>query len=187
MLKKLGFSGCLLAKVHDNARNISKAMQNDDVSFEVSPDNDEPNDEVSADNVDLDEQVRELSGYSIRCHAHTLNLVVQKCLKEEELQALLFKVRKIVGHFRSSTSMAAILEDHQKKDGKLVPLRLIQEVQTRWNSTFKMVERLCLLRKYIETVIVETKDKILESHQLIATEWKSLNHSRSPEIFFPSN
>ena len=34
VLQKLGFAGQLLAKVHDNARNITKAMKNDDVSFE---------------------------------------------------------------------------------------------------------------------------------------------------------
>ena len=50
-------------------------------------------------------------------------------------------------------STTNILDDHQRRDGK-TPLQLIQEVKTRWNSTYKMTESVILIRKYIETVTV---------------------------------
>ena len=37
-----------------------------------------------------------------------------------------------------------------------------------------MTARLLELRKYIETVTVETNDKVLEEHQLSAVEWNTL-------------
>ena len=117
-MDQLEFSGQVLAKVHDNAHNISKAMQNDEISFEPEADDcydleelEEKKDEQdSSDSRDLEaqdfmSQVQPIPGYSVQCHAHLLNLVVKKSLKEAELQELLFKVRKIVGHFRSSTSI----------------------------------------------------------------------------------
>lgn len=119
-------------------------------------------------------QVQPIPGYSVRCHAHLLNLVVKKSLKEAELQELLFKVRKIVGHFRSSTSMTSKFEDAQRKDHNN-SLQLIQEVQTRWNSTYMMIERVYNLRQYIEIVTLETQDKVLEEYQLSASEWKTLS------------
>lgn len=75
------------------------------------------------------------------CFAHTLNLVVQDSLKNvEEMQAVKDKVKQIVGFFHHSVKASDKLSQLQQQHD--VPVKkLIQEVETRWNSTYYMLER----------------------------------------------
>ncbi|KAK0156243.1 Zinc finger BED domain-containing protein 1 [Merluccius polli] len=76
------------------------------------------------------------------CVAHTLNLIVKKCLDlTPVLSSIRTKARRLVGYFRSSTSAKEKLAVIQEQMGKPT-LKLIQEVETRWNSTFQMLQRL---------------------------------------------
>lgn len=62
------------------------------------------------------------------------------------------KCRSIVWLFNHSTIMNKALKDAQLKfEDK--PLRLIQDVVTRWNSLYKMLERLIKLNNYVSTVL----------------------------------
>lgn len=73
------------------------------------------------------------------CYAHTLNLVVQDSLKLECISPVIEKCKTIVRHFKSS----AIAMDIFKKAQNIPrPLSLIQEVATRWNSSFAMIKRI---------------------------------------------
>lgn len=75
------------------------------------------------------------------CFAHTLNLIVKDSLAAvTELDDLRSKVRRVVGFFRSSCTAKEKL-DNLQKDLKM-PQLLLQEVETRWNSTDLMLERL---------------------------------------------
>ncbi len=79
---------------------------------------------------------------NLPCFAHTLNLVVKKALSITiDLTDIREQARKIVTFFKSSTpateKLTAIQIQLRKK-----PIKLIQEVDTRWNSTFLMLERL---------------------------------------------
>lgn len=75
------------------------------------------------------------------CFAHTLNLIVKDSLAADtELDDLRSKVRRVVGFFRSSCTAKKKL-DNLQKDLKMPQLRLLQEVETRWNSTYLMLER----------------------------------------------
>ena len=48
--------------------------------------------------------------------------------------------RKLIGHFKHSNRAKASLEDMQRKLG--LPLHiLVQDVTTRWNSTYEMIVR----------------------------------------------
>ena len=67
------------------------------------------------------------------CFAHTLNLIVENALKLQ--QPLLDKIKKIVGHFRRSTVSSERLTKYQIQQN-LQPKRLVQHVETRWNSVF---------------------------------------------------
>ncbi|KAF0706619.1 zinc finger BED domain-containing protein 6-like, partial [Aphis craccivora] len=60
------------------------------------------------------------------CFAHTINLIFQSALALEE--DLISKVKTIVTYFR-------------KSNGIKEPKKLIQDVQTRWNSTYYMISR----------------------------------------------
>ena len=106
-------------------------------------------------------------GHAI-CVAHSLNLMVKKALNSnDELSEIRDNCRKIVGYFKSSTTAKVFfphlclshtrvyvwinknnllclqerLSQVQMQMGRPV-LKLIQEVETRWNSTFNMLQRL---------------------------------------------
>ncbi|CAI6371950.1 unnamed protein product [Macrosiphum euphorbiae] len=75
----------------------------------------------------------------VRCFAHSLNLAVQNAIKE--IQEVKEKVSGIVRHFKKSSTAAGKLKSIQEQLGYSPPLVLIQDVVTRWNSTFEMFQR----------------------------------------------
>uniref|UniRef100_A0A2S2Q5B5 Zinc finger BED domain-containing protein 1 n=1 Tax=Sipha flava TaxID=143950 RepID=A0A2S2Q5B5_9HEMI len=72
----------------------------------------------------------------IPCLAHTLNLIAQSGLGE--IKRVHKKVKNIVEYFKRSTK--AKLKNAQKQMG-YPELKLIQDVCTRWNSTYDMFQR----------------------------------------------
>lgn len=76
---------------------------------------------------------------SMGCFAHTLNIVVQSALKLEN--DLINQVKIIVTHFRKSTVANNKLNTYQVNIGNSQPKKLIQDVDTRWNSKYYMLER----------------------------------------------
>ncbi|XP_008178823.1 zinc finger BED domain-containing protein 4-like [Acyrthosiphon pisum] len=87
-------------------------------------------------------QIRHLGSF-----AHTINLVVEEGLKCES--DLINKVKTIVTHFRKSTKANKILEKNKINSGIKDPKKLIQAVNTRWNSVFYMLERFVLLENSV--------------------------------------
>ncbi|XP_077399284.1 zinc finger BED domain-containing protein 4-like [Vanacampus margaritifer] len=76
------------------------------------------------------------------CIAHSLNLTVRKSYDQiETLSNIRNKTRQIVTFFRTSTTAKEKLAQVQQQMGKPV-VKLINEVPTRWNSTYHMLERL---------------------------------------------
>ncbi|XP_053969981.1 E3 SUMO-protein ligase ZBED1-like [Anastrepha ludens] len=75
---------------------------------------------------------------NLPCYAHSLNLVVQDCLKLDCTKELLKKCNSIVAFFKNSTIAYKKFKDSQLTETKY---SLIQEVATRWNSAFLMIER----------------------------------------------
>ncbi|XP_045778147.1 zinc finger BED domain-containing protein 4-like [Maniola jurtina] len=92
------------------------------------------------------------------CYGHTLNLIVQDALNS--VQASLDKVKTIVRHFKTSTAaLEKLLKAQSQEKPDVTPKRLIQEVPTRWNSTFAMLQRFVELENQIcATVAVLKKD-----------------------------
>ena len=76
------------------------------------------------------------------CFAHSLNLVVQDSIKKDTAVCTLQQQCKdIVSHFHRSVKSAEKLRDVQKQL-KVPEHKLVQEVSTRWNSTYLMFERI---------------------------------------------
>jgi hypothetical protein len=78
----------------------------------------------------------------IPCFAHTLNLIVQGALSAaKETADLKNKCKDMVTFFHQSTKASDKLKEVQRQLG--VPeAKLIQDVETRWNSTFYMFQRI---------------------------------------------
>ncbi|KAM4795879.1 zinc finger BED domain-containing protein 4-like [Rhinophrynus dorsalis] len=77
---------------------------------------------------------------SISCVAHTLQLAVSEGLLSQRSIADAVGVgRRIVGHFKHSNLAYSRLQDIQLELGQTVK-RLQQDVPTRWNSTFYMLQ-----------------------------------------------
>uniref|UniRef100_A0A1A8V2R8 Chromosome undetermined SCAF9096, whole genome shotgun sequence, Uncharacterized protein n=1 Tax=Nothobranchius furzeri TaxID=105023 RepID=A0A1A8V2R8_NOTFU len=74
--------------------------------------------------------------------AHKLNLIVKKsCDQIPELPSIRHKSWQIVSFFRSSTTAKEKLAQVQQQMGRPT-LKLVNEVPTRWNSTYQMLSRL---------------------------------------------
>ncbi|KAL0199412.1 hypothetical protein M9458_007952 [Cirrhinus mrigala] len=84
---------------------------------------------------------------SLGCFAHTLQLVVHEGLmSQRSVSDTLANSRKIVAHFKHSQLAQSRLEDLQHEmqgaGTTTTPARLVQDVQTRWNSSFYMIKSL---------------------------------------------
>ncbi|KAI2649262.1 Zinc finger BED domain-containing protein 4 [Labeo rohita] len=91
----------------------------------------------------------EMGVSSLGCFAHSLQLVVHEgLLSQRSVSDALANCRKIIGHFKHSPLATMRLEDIQK-DLKMPTKRLQQDVATRWNSTFYMVESLLAQKRTI--------------------------------------
>ena len=94
------------------------------------------------------------------CIAHSLNLIVRKSFDEVAgLAELRAKCRKMVTYFRTSTTAKETLASVQKQMGRPV-LKLIIEVDTRWNSTFSMLQRLFEVREPVGAALASLRTDI---------------------------
>ena len=99
---------------------------------------------------------RQLPWTRFPCIAHTLQLAVNAGLKVEAVQHLVGRCRKIVGHFNHSHVAQSALETTQSRLD-LPQHKLIQDVSTRWNSAFQMMERVMEQQAALSTVLIGSK------------------------------
>lgn len=85
----------------------------------------------------------------IPCFAHTLNLVAQTIIKVPELENLLSKIKAIVTFFKHSCVASDDLRKSVNADTKL-----IQDVPTRWNSTYYMIQRFLELKNVVSDILI---------------------------------
>ncbi|XP_067624170.1 E3 SUMO-protein ligase ZBED1-like isoform X5 [Eurosta solidaginis] len=95
---------------------------------------------------------------NLPCLAHTLNLVVQNSLLQDKdnihLAPLLQKCKTIVTFFKKSSNATELFKKAQNTE---TPLKLIQEVATRWNSSYMMIKRILETIDAISSVLMANR------------------------------
>lgn len=105
------------------------------------------------------------------CVAHTLQLVIHDSFQKSSLiMELIKKCRTIIGYFKRSEHASRHLKILQENSG--VPVHtLLQDISTRWNSTFIMWERL-LEQRVPLTLFAAEKGGI---PLIVAEEWELMS------------
>ncbi|XP_053145086.1 zinc finger BED domain-containing protein 4-like [Hemicordylus capensis] len=130
---------------------------------------------------------------NIRCMAHTLHLTVRDALGLKELKAsqekgarpipaavaatatLVDKSRKLAAHFHRSEKSRRLLR--QKQDDLGLPRHLIPtDVETRWNSTFLLFQRLLEQER---ALVALARDESLDVCDFSNAEWKQMSEAVS--------
>ena len=90
------------------------------------------------------------------CFGHTLNLAVKASLPIPRVHQAVSKCSHVVTYFRRSSKATYLLKEKQIALG-LLQHSMIQDVETRWNSTYNMLERICEQQASICAALVDLK------------------------------
>jgi hypothetical protein len=96
----------------------------------------------------------------LMCIAHSLQLVIKKAYSHYD--GLISKVRHLLGKVKRSSKA---VEKIKQRSGKV----LLSDNSTRWNSTFRMAERLIELKDVVNEVLNDMK-----IDTLLVSEWSRL-------------
>ena len=106
---------------------------------------------ISRDNAaNMDVAVTSLGYPDTNCFGHTLQLAIRDALDHPEIQSCITACRNIVSHFNHSPKATGELRN-QNTSGKQKALQ--QDVATRWNSTYIMINSLLPNRSAIYSVL----------------------------------
>ena len=103
--------------------------------------------------------VAELNWTRIPCLGHSLALCVTHTIYvTPSVKELLRKCSSIAGHFNHSERSTRILNKYQGKNNhEMQPLKLLQRSNTRWNSDFIMVNRMCELQESLTKTMKDSE------------------------------
>ena len=97
---------------------------------------------ITTDNgANVTSATRILKWNHIPCFSHTLQLRVEKVLKLPSVVKAVARCKRIVSHFHHSSKSTYLLKKKQENLGHKQH-SLVQDVATRWNSAFYMIERI---------------------------------------------
>ncbi|XP_069085811.1 zinc finger BED domain-containing protein 4 [Pleurodeles waltl] len=107
------------------------------------------------DNHSIGKTLNECEHSSVHCFGHTVNIIVSEAVKSQRMvQNLLSIARKICERVHRSVKAKEKLEDLQKEYG-LPQHPLIQDVPSKWNTSFNMLERLIEQKRAIDELSIE--------------------------------
>lgn len=108
---------------------------------------------VTDDDVTVVAAVRTVGWMHVPCFAHNLNLAVSKAIKADaSVQELRSKCKQIVAFFQDSIKVTEKLHEIQRQLG-IPEQKLIQEVESRWTSTYYMFQRIDEQHQAIATAL----------------------------------
>ena len=98
-----------------------------------------------------------LDWVQISCMGHNINLAVKSALAVAEVHKLVVRGRKVVQFFHKSSTACTLLSEKQKLllPPALQGHKLITDVETRWNSTLDMLQRLLEQTAAVHAVLSE--------------------------------
>ncbi|XP_053318310.1 zinc finger BED domain-containing protein 4 [Spea bombifrons] len=107
------------------------------------------------DNHSIGKTLNESEHSSVQCFGHTIDLIVNEAIKSQRMvQNLLSIARKICERVHRSTKAKEKLAELQKEYG-LPPHQLIQDVPSKWSTSFHMLERLIEQKRAIDEMSIE--------------------------------
>uniref|UniRef100_T1K5U2 BED-type domain-containing protein n=1 Tax=Tetranychus urticae TaxID=32264 RepID=T1K5U2_TETUR len=133
--------------------NIVKKMKSIMTEFEIEADSLVS---IATDGAaNIKSAAKEIVKTPIWCIAHRLNLIVNDAISRcGEVEDLVGAVRSIVTLSKQSNNFADAIRSEQLKEKDTV-LKLKQDVQTRWNSTYFMVNRYLELRHHGKVALIK--------------------------------
>jgi hypothetical protein len=107
------------------------------------------------------------------CVIHTMQLCIQNKLFKEQraVSDTLAVFRALAGHFHHSSSAVARLKEIQIQLN-LPEHKLIQDVSTRWNSTYYMLERFCEQKKAIALYCITRTQATTSTRNPTENQWQ---------------
>lgn len=162
--------GCFVSEVSHTSENIAGELKNITEKWGIT----QKIISVTTDNAANIVNAIKISGWThIPCFAHTINLVVKDSLIE--IDGFRKKVKAIVDHFHRSTQANIKLFNSQRQTfPDREPLKLKNDVVTRWNSTFYMFHRIIELQEPLTATIALLHNPV---QQLNEVEWESLKEA----------
>ncbi|XP_044279363.1 zinc finger BED domain-containing protein 4 [Varanus komodoensis] len=107
------------------------------------------------DNQAIGKTLNEGEHSSVQCFGHTVNLIVNEAIKSQRMvQNLLSIARKICERVHRSAKAREKLAELQK-EYHLPQHQLIQDVPSKWNTSFHMLERLIEQKRAIDEMSIE--------------------------------
>lgn len=104
---------------------------------------------------DMIKGVRDAGYDSGRCFIHSLQRAIEESLKsQKEVLQMVAAARRIVTHFNHSSLAEQKLKSIQQ-ELKLPNHQLVQDVSTRWNSTYYLMERLLEQKRAVSLYITD--------------------------------
>ena len=101
-------------------------------------------------------KIREKSLCHLYCIDHLLHLTALKAFEDKNIpnaSSVMKRSREICHHFSKSTQAAKKLREQQQLIYPTVePKKILQDVSTRWWSTYRMIERMLYLHRFISAL-----------------------------------
>jgi hypothetical protein len=112
---------------------------------------------ITDDGANMVKAVSLLLGASkhLPCFAHTISLIPKKVCEDPPMEPLISSVKSIVRYFNQSNLASAELKKLQESSNNKNNLKLIQSNDTRWNSTFYMLDRLLELSDLLGVALLK--------------------------------